>query len=117
QPEEGRQMLDRAQALRSTGYAVTFGTGYLEQGHYAEAIASTGAEPDLVDSTVPATAFSPAAIGAPVGDVHAVISPFGRSFSASGLTPAGALEIAAGLGGCVALADVENDGDLDLFTA
>ena len=35
--------------LRSTGYAVTYGTGYLEQGRYAEALASTGAEPELVE--------------------------------------------------------------------
>jgi Flp pilus assembly protein TadD len=116
QTEAGRQMLDRAQALRSTGYAVTFGTSYLEQGHYAEAIASTGAEPDLVDSAVPSTTFSPAAIGPPPGVLRA-ISPFGRRFSASDLTPAGAQAIAAGLGGCVALADVDNDGDLDLFAA
>ncbi len=92
-------------------------TGYLEQGRYAEAIASTGAEPDLVDTAVPSTAFSSAAIGAPGGGPPAVVSPFGRRFSAVDLTPAGAQAMAAGLGGCVALADVDNDGDLDLFTA
>src|SRR5262249_8244475 len=32
-------------------------------------------------------------------------------------TPAGARQIAVGLGGCVTLADVDNDGDLDLFDA
>ena len=50
QESEGRRALEQAQALRSVGYAVTFGNGYLEQGRYAEAIASTGAEPELVDA-------------------------------------------------------------------
>ena len=63
QADEGRRMLERVQALRSAGYAVTYGTGYLEQGRYAEAIASTGAEPDLVDTAVPSATFTPALIG------------------------------------------------------
>jgi Tfp pilus assembly protein PilF len=117
QVDDGRRMLERAQALRSTGYAVTYGTGYLEQGHYAEAIASTGAEPDLVDTSVPSAAFTPAAIGRPADRSRPDVSPFGRRFSAGDLTPGGARQIAAGLGGCVALADVDNDGDLDLFEA
>jgi Flp pilus assembly protein TadD len=115
--DEGRQMLARSQALRSTAYAVTYGTGYLEQGRYAEAMSSTGAEPGLVDASVPSEVFTPAAIGAPAEGSPAVVSPFGRSFSAADLDPAGARRIAAGLGGCVALADVDNDGDLDLFEA
>ena len=32
---------DRFQALRNTGYAITYSQAYLEQGRYAEAIAST----------------------------------------------------------------------------
>ena len=117
QVDEGRRMLERAQALRSTGYAVTYGTGYLEQGHYAEAIASTGAESDLVDTSVPSAAFTPAEIGPPADRSRPMVSPFGRRFSAGDLTPDGARQIAAGLGGCVTLADVDNDGDLDLFDA
>jgi Tfp pilus assembly protein PilF len=117
QVDEGRRMLDRAQTLRSTGYAFTYGTGYLEQGRYAEAIASIGAEPDLVDTSVPSAAFTPAAIIPPADRSRAVVSPFGRRFSAGDLTQSGALQIAAGLGGCVTLADVDNDGDLDLFDA
>ncbi|MBI3494251.1 MAG: VCBS repeat-containing protein [Acidobacteria bacterium] len=117
QVDEGLRMLERAQALRSTGYAVTYGTGYLEQGRYAEAIASKGAEPDLVDTSVPSAAFTPAEIGPPADRSRVVASPFGRRFSAGDLTPSGARQIAAGLGGCVTLADVDNDGDLDLFDA
>jgi Flp pilus assembly protein TadD len=117
QTAEGRQMLERAQALRATGYAVTFGTGYLEQGRYAEAIASTGAEPDLVDMAVPSATFTPAAIGRPGDRAPAAASPFGRRFSAADLTTDGARRIAAGLGGCVTLVDADNDGRLDLFEA
>ena len=117
QADEGRRMLERWQAVRSTGYAVTYGTGYLEQGRYAEAIASTGAEPDLFDTAVPSAAFTPAEIGPPADRFPPMVSPFGRRFTAGDLTPGGARQIAAGLGGCVALADVDDDGDLDLFDA
>ena len=115
--DEGRRMLERAQALRSTGYASTYGTGYLEQGRYAEAIASTGAEPGLVDSSLPSAAFTPAEIAPPADGARPAASPFGRRFSAADLTVDGARQIAAGLGGCVTLADIDNDGDLDLFDA
>jgi Flp pilus assembly protein TadD len=113
QPSEGRQLLERSQALRTTGYAVTFGTTYLEQGRYAEALASTGAEPGLVDTTVPPAAFTPE----PIGSVPRLAppSPFGRSFPANELTTQGARAIAAGLGGGLTLIDFDRDGDLDLF--
>src|SRR5262249_3925867 len=48
-----RDAMDRFQALRATNYAVTYSQAYLEQGRYAEAIASTGAETELVDPRTP----------------------------------------------------------------
>lgn len=117
QADEGGQLLARSQALRSTGYAVTFGTGYLEQGRYAEALASTGAEPDLVDTAVPSAAFTPVAVGPLDALSPAAASPFGRRYRAADLTPAGAQQIALGLGGCVTLLDADNDGNPDLFDA
>ena len=49
QREEGQKATARFTELRQRGSATTIGQNYLEQGRYAEAIASTGAEPDLVD--------------------------------------------------------------------
>ena len=46
--EPGKVAMEKFQTLRESGYAVTFSQAYLEQGRYAEAIASTGAEPGLV---------------------------------------------------------------------
>jgi Tfp pilus assembly protein PilF len=115
QGDEGRKLLEQAQSLRGTGYAVTYGTGYLEQGRYAEAIASTGAESGLVEMAVPRVSFTPQPIGPAA--TAAAESPFGRSFAAADLTPAGLSGIAAGLGGGLALLDSEGDGDLDLFSA
>ncbi|OFW31185.1 MAG: hypothetical protein A3H97_14970 [Acidobacteria bacterium RIFCSPLOWO2_02_FULL_65_29] len=116
QPDEGRQMLERAQTLRTIGYSVTYGTGYLEQGRYAEALASTGAEADLVDTAVPPTTFAPSALEPAAGRVSAIESPFGRRFTVTDLTPAGLRQIAEGLGGCVTLVDADDDGHLDVFS-
>ena len=60
QRDEGQTVIKQFQELRQRGSGSTLGTNYLEQGRYAEAIVSTGAEPELVDRTVPAVAFTDA---------------------------------------------------------
>ncbi|HEX6719881.1 MAG TPA: tetratricopeptide repeat protein, partial [Pyrinomonadaceae bacterium] len=60
QREEGQKVIAHFQELRQRGTGTTLGTSYLEQGRYAEAIASTGAEPELVDKRTPEVAFTDA---------------------------------------------------------
>ena len=80
--------LARFEALRSAAYAITYSQTYLEQGRYAEALTSTGAEPDLVSQAPSAVTFVEA------------IAPAGASGE-----------------GAVALADLDGDGDLDVIDA
>ena len=115
--DEGQRLLNQAQALRRTGYAVTFGTGYLEQGRYAEGVAATGAEPELVDAATPQVSFVAAPLGPRTARTPGVTSPFGGRFTAAELTGDGARALAQGLGGALALFDVDADGDLDAFVA
>ena len=134
--EEGRAAMDKFQKLRESGYAVTFSQAYLEQGRYAEAIASTGTEAGLVNEATPdvrfvdlgAVATSPAAkdpggltLADLDGDGDADLVDAGAAglklqrndagkFTAVPLDPAlGAPAIAAIAG------DVDNDGDADLL--
>lgn len=111
--DEGQVLLNRAQELRSASYAVTFGTGYLEQGRYAEAIASTGAEPELVDPSVPPATFSRADI-TPSAASPVPTSAFGRTIAPADLTEAGVRQLVVGLGGGQTLVDVDGDGTLEL---
>ena len=114
--DEGRQLLEEAQALRPALYATTYGPGYLNEGRYAEAIASTGAEAVLVDTTLPSTSFVSRPLPSVATDTPPV-SPFGRAYSADELSVDGARALADGLGGGVTPIDVDGDGDLDLFFA
>src|SRR5206468_2391604 len=69
-------------------YGIVFSANYLEQGRYAEAVVSTGAELELVDPAVPDVEFKPKPVAA-IPDAAA----------ADGLT----------------LIDFDGDGDLDLL--
>ena len=61
--EEGQRLMTRFQTLRQSGAATSIGQNYLEQGRYAEAIVSTGAETGLVDKAEPKVAFQETNIG------------------------------------------------------
>src|SRR5258705_3962753 len=60
QREEGLTVTERFKQLRERGSATTLRNNYLEQGRYAEAVASTGAEPELVDKRIPSATFTDA---------------------------------------------------------
>ncbi len=90
--EEGREAMKRFEALRDSPYGVTFAQTYLAQGRYGEAMASTGAEPELVNSVTPDVSFTDA--------TEAFLSASG---GAQGPDRTGG----------VTLTDIDGDGDLD----
>jgi tetratricopeptide (TPR) repeat protein len=110
--EEGTRLIQKFQALRQSGAGTTIGQNYLEQGRYAEAIASNGAEPELVDRATPAVTFK---------DETTIISPSlaeaDDRASGSSRTETPEAEIVSALGGAITLFDLDGDGDLDLFVA
>jgi Tfp pilus assembly protein PilF len=95
QAEEGQKSLERFEALRKSGTGIVFSQSYPEQGRYAEAAVSTGAEPSLVDAAVP--------------DVHFV------DVTAKALPGEGARAPRSGIAGRAALLDVGGDGVLDVL--
>jgi cytochrome c-type biogenesis protein CcmH/NrfG len=52
--EEAQEAMARFQKLRDSAYKSALGSNYMEQGKYAEALASTGAEAEAVDPKTPA---------------------------------------------------------------
>jgi tetratricopeptide (TPR) repeat protein len=89
--DEGRQAMQQFEQLRDSAYGVTYSQNYLAQGKYAEAIASTGAEPELLNPATPNVTFS---------DATETMVPG---------SPAG------GVRGAVTLFDADGDGDLDIL--
>jgi cytochrome c-type biogenesis protein CcmH/NrfG len=98
--EEGQRLMQQFQALRASGAATTVGTNYLEQGRYAEALVSTGAEADVVDKRTPEVSFTDATAAA-----------FPQSAQPRPLTDT-ILEQSSGE---ALLFDYDDDGDLDLL--
>src|SRR6185369_10867716 len=50
---EAQRMLDRFEELRRTGYGTLLGLSYPEQGRYAEGLATSGDETEVVDAATP----------------------------------------------------------------
>ena len=134
QREEGQRLLQQFQVLRQTGAGTSIGTNYLEQGRYAEAVTSTGAEAGLVDQNVPQVTFTdattsvlPAPARSAAGGANAGATPTrggGKGKTAtrsngggrvkSNPQPGQKAEFAKAFGATV-LFDYDGDGDLDLY--
>ena len=134
--DEGQRVMERSQALRAAGYGTIMSTSYLEQGQYAAALSSTGAEADIVDRAVPDVSFTSSAIDRPGAGVTSAIALFDAdgdgdldvcAVSAGGVrllrndrgafvdaTAAAGLASAAG-GTAVVAGDYDNDGLADLL--
>jgi len=102
--EEGRQAMQRFDALRGSAYGVTYAQTYLSQGRYAEALTSTGSEPSLVNKAAPTVSFSEA----PAGFLPS-------SSDGSNQPAANSQQPGKAIAGGVALVDIDNDGDLDII--
>jgi len=73
--EEAQAAMARFQALRRSPYHTAQGQKYLEQGRYAEAVASSGAEADLVDRSVPDVRFVETALPTPTAASSTLAHP------------------------------------------
>jgi Tfp pilus assembly protein PilF len=123
--EEGQAVLQRFQALRASGAATVIGQNYLEQGRYAEAVSSTGAEQELVDRRTPEVSFTDAtaqAFSTPKASTGRGRASRGgrRARSGAGVWRWDEASImkqfTASLdGGGMTLLDYDGDGRLDLF--
>jgi Flp pilus assembly protein TadD len=119
--EAGQVLLKRFQALREDGSGTLIEQSYPGQGRYAEALASTGSEPPLVERATPAARF----VDTTASVLHrsaaeAVVSEprplaFGHE-PRPGLEPAAlAGALVAAFGGDVTAFDFDGDGWLDLY--
>jgi tetratricopeptide (TPR) repeat protein len=117
---EGQAAMTRFERLRDNPASFTYSSDYLGQGRYAEAIASTGLEPELIDRAIPPVAFADAT-SAIVGSVELGSNSTPRTVRLGDLVdvsggPAAALDrIAASSATGVTLADIDADGELDLL--
>jgi tetratricopeptide (TPR) repeat protein len=115
QNEEGQRQMKRFQYLRDN-YGTSLGQNYLEQGQYAEAIASTGAEPDLVDATMPDVTFADVTTEViPANEKTKTTALSSQNMTVANLAEATKRETLAKFGGDTTLFDYDGDGDLDLF--
>jgi Tfp pilus assembly protein PilF len=118
QTAEGQKTLARFQQLRASGYATTLGNVYGEKGRYAEAVVSTGVEPDLVSKELPKVSFTDvtksAGINLTIGAKPLSVA-LGRKLNKAEFTDQVKRELIAPFSSSIGLADFDGDSRLDLF--
>jgi tetratricopeptide (TPR) repeat protein len=118
QPAESRKAFDRFQQLQASGYKTTLGNLYGEKGRYAEAVVSTGAEPDLVSKEAPNVRFVEADAGINVKTSAKPLSgALGRKIGKAELNDELKRELVSPFSSSLTLADFDGDGRLDLFVS
>lgn len=111
QRDEGQKLIQNFQTLRQSGAATTIGQNYLEQGRYAEAIASTGAETELVDKQAPKISFQIKNVNLQTQKPQTGIANGGFDF----LKPKSKYDVLRRFAGGSTLFDFDSDGDMDLI--
>ncbi|MEP7340826.1 MAG: FG-GAP-like repeat-containing protein [Acidobacteriota bacterium] len=121
---EGQKMLTQFQKLKASGYATTLGLTYGEQGKYAEAVVSTGAEADLVSKDGVAVRFVDANAGInvrtnakPLSSVSGVRGVLGQKVTKVGFNDDLKRKLVVPFSSSVVLGDYDNDHKLDLLVS
>lgn len=118
---EGQRLLQKFQELRLSGAGTVIGQSYLEQGRYAEALVSTGAEDGLVERATPTVTFNDATARAFTTDANrrgrrrrraATIAQEPAPVRAE---TARIASLASSFGSRILLFDFDGDGRLDLL--
>ncbi|HEX8998737.1 MAG TPA: FG-GAP-like repeat-containing protein [Blastocatellia bacterium] len=115
---EGQKMLAEFQKLKASGYATTLGLTYGEQGKYAEAVVSRGAEAELVSKEGATVTFADASAGLNVKTAAKPLSSaLGRKLAKAEFTEDVKRELVAAFSSNVALGDYDGDYKLDLLVS
>ncbi len=115
---DGQKMLAKFQQLRASGYATTLGNVYGEKGRYAEAVVSTGSEPDLVPKESAKVGFVEANAGINVKTgVKRLSSVIGRKVDKADFNDQTKSELVAPFNSNIGLADFDGDHKLDLLAS
>ncbi len=115
---EGQKMLAEFQKLKASGYATTLGLTYGEQGKYAEAVVSTGAESELVSKDGAAVTFVDEGANLNLKTAAKPLSAaLGRKLTKAEFTEDAKRELVTAFSSAVAFGDHDSDHKPDLLVS